>query len=61
MRVSGLAGHTTYHFRAVGTNAVGRGDGEDMTFTTGNTDPEGEDRTLHAPPVGSSDGGLFNE
>lgn len=32
--ISGLAPHTTYHFRIVATNAHGTTDGVDMTFTT---------------------------
>jgi hypothetical protein len=34
MAVSGLSCGTTYHFRAVGTNAGASGNGSDMTFTT---------------------------
>ncbi len=32
--VTGLAANTTYHFRTVGTNAVGVAHGPDVTFTT---------------------------
>jgi len=34
MAVSGLSCGASYHFRAVGTNAGGSGNGSDMTFTT---------------------------
>ncbi|MFZ4523246.1 MAG: T9SS type A sorting domain-containing protein [Bacteroidales bacterium] len=33
--LSGLAANTLYHFRCVGTNAVGTAYGSDMSFTTG--------------------------
>ncbi len=32
--LAGLAGNTTYHYRAVGVNANGRSNGSDLTFTT---------------------------
>jgi phosphodiesterase/alkaline phosphatase D-like protein len=32
--ISGIAPNTTYHFRAMGSNASGTTDGADMTFTT---------------------------
>src|SRR5262249_6712277 len=32
--ISGLARHTTYHFRIVGTNTAGTRYGSDKTFTT---------------------------
>jgi hypothetical protein len=37
--ISGLAGHTLYHFRVVGTTSAGTTNGADATFTTANTDP----------------------
>jgi phosphodiesterase/alkaline phosphatase D-like protein len=33
--ITGLTPNTTYHYRAVGQNAGGTGNGADMTFTTG--------------------------
>jgi alpha-tubulin suppressor-like RCC1 family protein len=37
--ISGLAGHTIYHYRVVGTNSAGTTNGSDATFTTPNNFP----------------------
>ena len=34
IRLVGLAPHTTYHFRIVGTNTTGMGESADQSFTT---------------------------
>ncbi len=46
--LSGLTPGTTYHYRAVGTNAVGTTHGLDQTFTT---QPKPEDKVQPPPPV----------
>jgi hypothetical protein len=37
--ITGLTGHTTYHFQAQATNAAGASTGSDLTFTTLNNNP----------------------
>ncbi len=53
--IQGLAAGTTYHYRAVATNALGRSDGPDRTFTTnasagGSGLPDGRAWELASPP-----------
>ena len=54
--LTGLASHTTYHYRLVAMNASGTADGYDMTFTTPSA-PKSEqrvnpaDKTAHAAPI----------
>lgn len=52
--LSGLAPHTTYHFRAVVTNAAGVSFGADQTFTTASTTGHQTVKTgppSHSPPL----------
>ena len=52
--LSGLACGTLYHFRAVGTNANGTGNGSDMTFSTSACAPPPLATTNPASGVGQS-------
>jgi hypothetical protein len=52
-QISGLSSNTTYHFRVVGSNAVGLSNGEDLSFTTeaGVGLPDGNEGRITLYPV----------
>ncbi|MDB6151943.1 MAG: 3-carboxymuconate cyclase, partial [Chthoniobacteraceae bacterium] len=54
IEATGLLPHTLYHFRSVASNPSGTGYGDDSTFTTLNTVPIANNKTLHAPAVNES-------